>query len=81
MNSTPVACCVRCHRPNDADEIVCPSRFFVQDLEEERRHNLPDLREVGVGRLDVYRIELFEQISEFCHYLFGCHGVWSAWLW
>ena len=43
-----VASCVRCHRPNEADEVVCAPRFVVRDLEEERRHNLPDLREVGV---------------------------------
>ena len=43
-----IARCVRCHRSNEADEIVCVSRFVVRDLEEERRHDLPDSREVGV---------------------------------
>ena len=49
-----VAHCVRCHQPNEAGEVVFTSRFFLQDLEEERRHYLPDSREGGVRRLDVY---------------------------
>ena len=28
-----VAHCVRCHRPNEADDVVCASRFVVWDLE------------------------------------------------
>ena len=43
-----IARCVRCHWPNKANEVVCASRFVVWDLEEERRHNLPDSHEVGV---------------------------------
>ena len=39
---------VRCNQPNEADEVVCASRFVIRDLEEERRHDLPDSREVGV---------------------------------
>ena len=27
-----VARCVRCHRPNEADEVVCASRFIVKYL-------------------------------------------------
>ena len=44
-----IARCVSCHRPNEADVVVCASRFVVRCLEEERRHELPDSREVGVG--------------------------------
>ena len=76
-----ISCCIRCHHPNEADEVVCASCFVVQDLEEERRHNLLDSREVGVRRLTVYQLELFERIGEFFHNLFRRHGVRSAWLW
>ena len=75
-----VACCVHCHRPNEADGVVCPSRFIVRYLEEERRHNLQYSREVSVRRLAVYWLELFNRIGEFRHNLFGRHGVRSAWL-
>ena len=75
-----IACCVHCHLPNQADEVVCPSRFVVRDLEEERRHDLLDSREVGVGRLAVYQIELFNQISKFCRGIFGRHVVRSVWI-
>ena len=54
--------CVRCHRPNEANEVVCVSHFFVQDLEEDQHHDLPDSREVGVGRLAVYWIEFLDCI-------------------
>ena len=43
-----IARCVRCHRPNEADEVAGSSRFVIQDLEEERRHDLPYSSEVGV---------------------------------
>ena len=75
-----IARCVRCQCPNEAYEVVCASHFVVRDLEKERYHNLPYLREVGVWRLYVYWLELFERIGEFCHNLFGRHGVWSVWL-
>ena len=75
-----VARCVRCHRPNESDEVVCASCFIVRDLEEDRCHDLPDLCEVGIGRLAIYRLELFKRISKFCHNFFGCHGVRRAWL-
>ena len=75
-----VARCVRCHRTNEADKVVCAYFFVTQDLERERHHDLPDSREVGVRRLAVYWLELFERIGEFCHDLFRGHGVWSAWL-
>ena len=42
-----IVLCIHCHRPNDADEVVCVSRFVAWDLEEERRHDLPDSCEVG----------------------------------
>ena len=71
---------VRCHLPNEANEVVCDYRFVVTDLEEERRHDLTDSREVGVGRLAVYRLEFFERIGEFCHNFLRRHGVRSAWL-
>ena len=54
--------CVRCHRPNEANEVVCVSHFFVQDLEEDQHHDLPDSREVGVGRLAIYWIKFFDCI-------------------
>ena len=54
-----VARCVRCHRSNEADEVVCASRFVVRDFKEERHHNLPDSCEVGVGWLTIYRLECF----------------------
>ena len=75
-----LAHCVRCHRPNEDDEVVCASRFIVRSLEEERRHDLLDSRELGVRWLAVYWIELFERIGEFCHDLFGRHGFRRAWL-
>ena len=59
---------------------MCASCFVVHNLEEERRHDLLDSREVGVGQLDVYWLELFERIGEFCHDFFGRHAVRSAWL-
>ena len=43
-----IARCVRYHRPNEVDDVVCASRFVVRDLEEERRHDLPYSSEVGV---------------------------------
>ena len=73
-----VSHCVHCHRLNEANEVVCSSRFFIQDLEEERHHDLPDLREVGVGWLSIYRLELFERIGEFFHELLGRHCVRRA---
>ena len=76
-----IARCVRYHWPNESDEVVCASRFFVRDLEEEQCHNLLDSRKVSVGRLAVYRIEWFERIGRCCHDIFGRHGVRSAWLW
>ena len=75
-----VACCVRSHQPNEADEVVCPSRFFIRDLEEERRHDLPDSREVRVGRLSIDQLELFEHIGEFRHNFFGCHCIRREWV-
>ena len=55
------------------------SRFVVRDLKEERRHDLPDSCEVGVGRLSVNRLELIELIGEFCHDFLGHHCIqrWS----
>ena len=55
--------CVRCHRPNEANEVVCASCLLVRDLEEERRHDLPDSREVDVGNMAVFPLELFECIG------------------
>ena len=49
-----IACCVRCHRPHEANGVVCASRFVVRDLEEDRRHDLPDSREEGVRWMAVY---------------------------
>ena len=43
-----IARCVRCHCPNEADKVMYASYFIMRDLEEERRHTLPDLRKVGV---------------------------------
>ena len=43
-----IACCVSCHRKNDADQVVGSLRFVVGYLEEERRQDLPDSCEVGV---------------------------------
>ena len=57
-----VECYVLCLCPNVADEVVCTFRFVVRDLEEERRHNLPDSCDFGVGRLDVYKFEFFDRI-------------------
>ena len=62
-----VARCVRCHRPNEADEVVGSSRFVIQDLEEERRHDLPYSSEFCFGWLSAYRLEFFKRIGEFCH--------------
>ena len=73
-----VARCVRCHWPNKANEVVCSSRFVIRHLEEERRHDLPNSREVCFGKLSVNRIKLFERISEFCHNFFGCYCVRKA---
>ena len=56
------------------------SRFIIRDLEEERRHNLPDSREVCVGRFSVYRLEFFERIVGFRHDFFGHHCFQRAWL-
>ena len=39
---------VSCHRPNEANQVVGSLRFVVGDLEEERRQDLLDSREVGV---------------------------------
>ena len=72
--------CVRCHRPNEANEVVCASLFVVRDLEEERHHDLLDSCELGFGRLAVYQLQLFERIGEFRHNIFRRHGVQSAWL-
>ena len=73
-----IARCVRYHRNNEADEVVCASFLFVRDLEEKWRQDLPDLREVGVGRLAVYWLELFKRTGEFCYDFFGRHSVRSA---
>ena len=59
-----VARCVLCHLPDEANEFVCASQFIVQYLEEERRHDLLYLREVGVVRVYIYWLELFERISK-----------------
>ena len=75
-----LACCVRFHWPNETYEVVCSSCFVIRDLEEERRHDLPNLCEVGVGRVAVHQLKLFKRIGEFCHDIFGRHGVWSAWI-
>ena len=40
--------CLHCHRPNESNGVVCAPRFVVRNLEEERRHDLPYSREVGV---------------------------------
>ena len=37
-----IARCVGFHQRNEADEVVWSPCLFVRDLEEERRHNLPD---------------------------------------
>ena len=66
-----IARCVHCHKLNEANEVVYASCFVVRDLKEEGRHNIPDLREVSVGRMAVYRLELFGCIGEYCHSLFG----------
>ena len=67
---------VCCLRPDEANQVVHGSRFVVQDLKEERLHDLPDLREVGVGRLPVDQLEFLERIGEFCHNFLGRHFVW-----
>ena len=62
--------------PNEANEVVHRSCFFVRDLEEEEgRDDLPDSCEVGVGRLPGDRLEFLKQMSEFCHNLLGRHCV------
>ena len=63
-------------QPNEAEEVVHSPRFIVRDLKEERCHDLPDLREVGVGRLPVDQLEFLERIGEFCHNFLGRHFVW-----
>ena len=37
-----IAHCVRCHQPNEADEVVCAPCFVVRYLEEEQCQDLPD---------------------------------------
>ena len=66
-----VAHCIRYHRPNEVNKFVFAYHLVVQDLEEEQFQDLPDLREVGVGWMAVYWIELFERISEFPHNFSG----------
>ena len=43
-----IAHCLRYHRPNEADKVVGAFHLVLWDLEEERRQDLSDLREVSV---------------------------------
>ena len=62
-------------RPNEADEVLHGSRFVVQDLKEERGHDLTDSCEVGVVRLPVNWLEFLERIGELYHDFLGSHCV------
>ena len=52
-------------RPNDADEIVIPSRFVVRYLQEERGDSLPKSDEFGVRRLLRDRLEVIDLCHKF----------------
>ena len=62
-------------RTNKAYQIVDRSRFVVRDLEEERSYGLSKSCEVGIGRLSVNRIKVFEGVGEFCHNLLRSHAA------